>query len=107
MLEMQTPPRGSRSISARYDRLLGALERAHEAWDLRGGTGRCVDLQEAANIVFELLYTLDYDKGGELVPRLAGVYAFLADELLTIGRTRDRTRLFELRRVVGVLRTAT
>ena len=94
------------SLVTRYDRLLGALDRANEGWTLHSETSPSPDLQEAASIVFDLLYDLDYETGGELVPRLAGVYGYLADELLSIGRTRDRSRLGDIRRVVGVLRAA-
>ncbi len=98
--------RGPTSLEARYDRLIHALDRANLGWELQADAGRCADLQEAASIVFDLLYDLDYEKGGELVPRLAGVYGYLADELLSIGRTHDRARLADVRRAVRVLRGA-
>src|ERR1700743_3080306 len=85
------------SIPDQYEQLLGKLVRAEEdlaADDIAGRTG---SLEEASGIVFDLLYRLDFKQGGELVPRLAALYGYIGNELLSIGRTRDKAQLAHLR----------
>lgn len=93
-------------VTERYERLLSVLSRTQQGWEIESGVGRSTALEEAAGIVFDLLFSLDFRNGGEVVPRLAGIYGFLAEELLTVGRTRDLARLRELRAIVGMLRTS-
>ena len=90
-----------------YEALLGKLAQAER--DFADGatpanTGRrCVPLEEASAIVFDLLYSLDFKHGGELVPRLAALYGYIANELLNVGRTRDRVQLGHLRDMIATL----
>jgi flagellar biosynthetic protein FliS len=92
------------SIPEQYELLLSKLARAdHELatgeQDLRSG-----QLEDASGIVFDLLYSLDFKNGGELVPRLAALYGYIANELLNIGRTGDRAQLAHLRDMITTLR---
>jgi flagellin-specific chaperone FliS len=91
------------TVPAQYEQLLTNLTRAERAWD-DGDCGRNSALEEASSIVFDLLYALDFKQGGELVPRLAGLYGYIASELLAVGRSRDKTRLGHLRDMITTLR---
>jgi len=76
------------------------LERNADA-ALHGGS-----LEEASSIVFELLYSLDFKRGGELVPRLAALYGYIGNELLNVARSGDRAQLTHIRDMIRTLRQA-
>jgi flagellar biosynthetic protein FliS len=94
------------SIPQQYELLLSKLSAAEEDLSTDDACARSTHLEEAAGIVFELLYSLDFKTGGELVPRLAALYGYLANELLNVGRTRDRSQLSHLRDMITTLRQA-
>lgn len=91
-------------IPEQYALLLRKLSLAEgelEAGDLGRRSGQ---LEEASGIVFDLLYSLDFKNGGELVPRLAALYGYIGNELLNVGRTGDRAQLGHLRDMIATLR---
>lgn len=91
-------------IPDQYELLLRKLalaERELEAGDVGGRSG---NLEEASGIVFDLLYSLDFKNGGELVPRLAALYGYIGNELLNVGRTGDRVQLGHLRDMIATLK---
>jgi flagellar biosynthetic protein FliS len=92
------------NIPDRYELLLGKISRAEREFEAEGVGGRSLHLEEASSIVFDLLYSLDFKSGGELVPRLAGLYGYIANELLNVGRTRDKAQLAHLRDMITTLR---
>lgn len=63
-------------------------------------------LEEASSIVFELLYSLDFKRGGELVPRLAALYGYIGNELLNVARSGDRAQLAHIRDMIATLKEA-
>ncbi len=87
-----------------YELLLTKLARAQR--ELEGGSseGRNAYLEAASAIVFDLLYSLDFKRGGELVPRLAAIYGYIGNELLTISRTGDAEQLEHLSDMITTLR---
>lgn len=91
-------------VPDQYERLLANLARADRELQGPDGSGRSSHLEEASTIVFDLLYSLDFRNGGELVPRLAALYGYFANELLAVGRTRDRAQLTRLRDMIATLR---
>ena len=92
------------TIPAQYDLLLAKLSLAdHELNSNTLGTGGG-HLEEASGIVFDLLYSLDFKNGGELVPRLAALYGYIGNELLNVGRTGDRVQLGHLRDMIETLK---
>jgi flagellar secretion chaperone FliS len=108
-----TPVEPLRSIGAaeprvpsQYERLLSTLARAERELAVEDSAGRGTALEEASGIVFELLYALDFRKGGELAPRLAALYGYIGNELLNVGRTGDRVQLAHLRDMITTLRQA-
>lgn len=84
--------------------LLGLLARAERELESGAAAGRIPSLEEASGIVFDLLYSLDFARGGELIPRLAALYGHIANELLNVGKTADRARLAHLRDLIISLR---
>ena len=93
-----------RSIPEQYEMLLGELAGAERDLDSGESVGRSGHLEEASGIVFDLLYSLDFKRGGELVPRLAALYGYIASELLNVGKTGDRVKLGHLRDMITTLR---
>jgi flagellar biosynthetic protein FliS len=91
-------------VLARYDALLGTLSRAERELEVDDGGIRGAALQEASSIVFDLLYALDFRRGGEMVPRLAALYGYIGNELLNVSRTGDRAQLAHLRDMITTLR---
>jgi flagellin-specific chaperone FliS len=91
------------SIPEQYEQLLAKLARAESELDVSEDAGRSGALEEASGIVFDLLYSLDFKHGGEMVPRLAAIYGYVANELLRVGKTRDRTQLVQLRDMIRTL----
>ena len=91
------------TIPRQYEQLLSKLTRADRELEAGQG-GRSMHLEEASGIVFDLLYALDFKKGGELVPRLAALYGYIGNELLNVGRTGDREQLAHLRDMITTLR---
>ncbi len=82
-----------RLVPLLYEGLLKNLARARKQVDASDIEGKSDSLQKASAIVYELLGSLDFDAGGELASRLAGLYGFFAREIADIGRTLDRARL--------------
>jgi flagellin-specific chaperone FliS len=89
------------AIPEQYELLLAKLACAEADLDAPGRSG---SLEEASGIVFDLLYSLDFKKGGELVPRLAALYGYIGNELLNVGKTRNKAQLVHLRDMITTLR---
>lgn len=92
------------SIPEQYELLLSELADAERDLESGESVGRSGHLEEASGIVFDLLYSLDFKRGGELVPRLAALYGYIASELLNVGKTGDRVKLVHLRDMITTLR---
>jgi flagellin-specific chaperone FliS len=92
------------SIPDQYELLLAKLSRAER--ELNGGesVGHRAYLEEASGVVFDLLYSLDFKHGGELVPRLAALYGYIANELLSISRSGNRDDLGHLQDMITTLK---
>lgn len=105
----RSPPSGdmadaSDGVPRQYDLLLAKLSSAEQELLAVNKPGRNRHLEEASGIVFDLLYALDYRRGGELVPRLAALYGYIGNELLNVGRTGDRTQLGHIRDMIMTLK---
>jgi flagellar secretion chaperone FliS len=95
-----------RLVPLLYEHLLKRLRMAGKQIEEGDIEGRSENLQKASSIVFELLGSLDFDAGGELASRLAGLYGFFAGEIADVGRTRDTQRLDALIQMIAGLHTA-
>jgi Flagellin-specific chaperone FliS len=92
------------TVPQQYELLLGKLARAERELAAGNTSGRTRYLEEASAVVFDLLYHLDFKHGGELVPRLAGLYGYVANELLNVGRSGDLTKLRHVQDMIRSLR---
>lgn len=70
-----------------YEHLLGSMRRAIVQIETENLEGRAESLSRASAIVGELLASLDRTNGGALADGLAGLYAYIAIELLEVGRS--------------------
>jgi flagellar protein FliS len=95
-----------RLIPMLYEGILKNLRRADKQIGARDIEGKSESLTKAADIVYELLGTLDFEAGGELAQRLAGLYGYFAKEILDVSRTLDRQRLGALIEMVASLHGA-
>jgi flagellar secretion chaperone FliS len=89
-----------------YEHLLSSLSRARVQIQNRDFEGKAASLQKASDIVFELLTSLDEERGGALARDLSALYTFLAAEILTVGRTLDTAHLQRLTAIVAELHEA-
>lgn len=79
-----------------YEHLISALTRSRVQIENGDLEGKARSLQKASDIVFELLTSLDHERGGELSRDLGALYTFLAGEILAVGRTLDTAHLQRL-----------
>lgn len=103
-LEVVQAASAAQRIPAKYDELLVKLADADRDLEQHDVPGRSSHLEEASGIIFDLLYSLDFRQGGELVPRLAALYGYIASQLLLIGKTRNRTDLTHVRDMIRTLK---
>jgi flagellar secretion chaperone FliS len=83
-----------------YAHLLRHLEAAVEHIAHPDAERRTHHLEQALAILFELLATLDFERGGEVAPRLAALYSYFASEIIGVGRSLD---LELLQRIIGMI----
>jgi flagellar secretion chaperone FliS len=74
---------------------------AMEDGDVPRAHGR---LQRAEAIVQELLDTLDFDRGGDVAPRLRDIYLFVLRHLGEARVERDAKKIVQSARLLGELR---
>ena len=86
-----------------YRHLLANLRRAAKEIAARDIEGKAESLSKAADIVFELLGSLDFEAGGEFASRLASLYEFYLHEIHGVGRTLDTDRLERLIALIAEL----
>ncbi|NNF27600.1 MAG: flagellar export chaperone FliS [Gemmatimonadetes bacterium] len=86
-----------------YQHLLVNLKKADEQIRANDIEGKAESLQKASAIVFELLSSLDMEKGGEIAARLASLYSYFTRRISEVGRTLDVTIIQELVELVGSL----
>lgn len=79
---------------------LGEARRAIEAHDVEA---KSLHLERALAILFELLATLDFRRGGELAPRLSALYGYFASELVGLQRSLDLEQLGRITEMIAAL----
>jgi flagellar protein FliS len=63
-------------------------------------------MQRAEAIINELRQTLDFEKGGEIAPRLEAIYTFCQRHLLDARLKRDPERIEQVMKLLADLREA-
>lgn len=86
-----------------YAALAAALLVADTAIVERDAEGKARGLETATAVVFELIASVDFERGGELAPRLAALYGYFSSELIYIDRNEAREQIRELLDMIGVL----
>lgn len=96
-------PEGGARVPALYRALAAALHEADDAILIGEPSAKSRALGAATAIVFQLIASVDFERGGELAPRLAALYGYFSTELLHIGLTDDRTQVLAVLDMLGVL----
>lgn len=86
-----------------YDHLVASLRRATRQIRDNDIEGRVASLARAADIITELLATLDFDRGGDIASRLSALYAYFLGEISEISRRPDADRLDRMTSLVASL----
>ena len=89
-----------------YEHLITSLMRASVQIENRDIGGKAASLDKASRIVFELLGSLDLEKGGLFAEQMAALYTFMAGEIMTAGRTLDTALLQQLIEMASELHEA-
>jgi flagellar protein FliS len=108
----------ARLVLALYDGAIGAVERAAEALSphgtdatLRLETASATEtahreLVRAQNILTELRYSLDHERGGAIAGNLDSLYSWCLAQLLDANLAKDTSGLPAVQKVLGELRDA-
>ncbi|HLV27047.1 MAG TPA: flagellar export chaperone FliS [Gemmatimonadales bacterium] len=83
-----------------FEHLLLNLRRAAKCMEQADVGGRATHLGKASAILFELMGSLDRERGGAVAGQLGSLYGFLASELMDVGRSNDSQRL---QRIIGMV----
>jgi flagellar protein FliS len=89
-----------------YERLLADLEGAALAMRAGDTEGRSMRLQRATDVIFELMSSLDHERGGEVSQRLAALYGYMISRIAEASRRREAGALEEVARHVQSLLAA-
>jgi flagellar protein FliS len=96
-------PQANHPVPDLYTALAAALLAADRAIVERDAEGKARGLETATAVVFELIASVDFERGGELAPRLAALYGYFSSELVYIDRNEARGQIRELLDMIGVL----
>ncbi len=86
-----------------YQKLLTELKRADHLITEGRHEAKGEALSRASSILFELLGSLDFEKGEEIAPRLAALYSYFIREVQEVDRSLDRDRLRNLTELIRSL----
>ncbi|MBI3792859.1 MAG: flagellar export chaperone FliS [Gemmatimonadetes bacterium] len=103
--EVLTAPPG-RLLVITYDALLTALTRARIGAQTGNPELTVRAIQQARDLIGELLVTLDREKGGEIARNLGSLYVFLLQQLQAGGRRPDAKHFDRLVQLVTPIRDA-
>lgn len=92
-----------RLIPLMYERLLVSLKRGAMCIGKNDVEGKFENLQLAQDLVYELLGSLDFERGGEIAHRLSSLYTFWAREISEAGRALDARRVGRVAAMVAEL----
>ncbi len=87
-----------------YDRAIVLLDKATNEKKEKNYEEKNTTLIKATDIVFELLTTLDNDKGGEIATSLSRIYNFVIREISNANVSLDTKALDNMKRILSELR---
>ena len=87
-----------------YDRAIVLLDKANKEILEKDYEAKNISLTKATNIVFELLVTLDKEKGGEIATSLARLYNFVIREITDANANLNTKALDNAKRIMSELR---
>ncbi len=87
-----------------YDRAIVLLNKAKDEISEKQIEAKCQTLDKASDIIFELLTTLDKDKGGEIASSLANLYNFVLREITNAGSKLNTKSLDNAIKILSELR---
>jgi flagellar protein FliS len=87
-----------------FEQLVIQLERGRLGMERNDVELRVAGLAKARAILSELLATLDFERGGDIAPKLAELYQFMLVELVDIGRRGDQATMRKLVSIAAALR---
>jgi len=87
-----------------YDRAIVLLNKAKNEISEKQYEAKGHTLDKASEIVFELLTTLDKDKGGEIASSLANLYNFVLREITDANTSLNTKSLDNAKRIMSELR---
>ena len=97
---------GPRLVVFTYSHILAALRQGHRAIGQKDHEARCRALCRARDLTYELLFSLDRERGGQVAENLAGLYQFFIREITQIDLHPDLRRLEKLVELVASLHEA-
>lgn len=83
------------------DAAIGHLESGTKQLDLVNNA-----VLKAQDIITELMASLDFDKGGDIAPKLFGLYRFFNEQLMEANLHKDAAPLKSVRSMMSELRSA-
>ncbi len=89
-----------------YDRAIVLLNKAKDEISEKQYEAKGLTLDKATDIVFELLTTLDKDKGGEIASSLSDLYNFVLREISNANSKLDTKSLDNAVKIMSELREA-
>jgi flagellar protein FliS len=89
-----------------FDRAIALIEKAKNEIIEKQHEEKNISITKATNIVFELLTSLDKDKGGEIATSLARLYNFVIRELTDANANLNTKALDNTKRILSELRDA-
>jgi flagellar protein FliS len=89
-----------------YDRAILLLDKAREEISEKKYEEKHDSLTKACNIVFELMQSLDQDKGGEIATSLSRLYGFVVREIMDADANLNIKTLDTAKTILSELRTS-
>jgi flagellar protein FliS len=89
-----------------YDRAILLLDKAREEISEKKYEEKHDSLTKACNIVFELMQSLDQDKGGEIAVSLSRLYGFVVREIMDADANLNIKTLDTAKTILSELRTS-
>jgi flagellar protein FliS len=89
-----------------YDGALRFVGEARSALDRRDLTAKREAISRTLAIISELQSTLNMQEGGDIAQSLDGIYTYLTSRLLEANIQSDASKLDEIAKLLGTLRSA-